>query len=161
MVNKCVYLAGPIDGLSFQEGIEWRQYAQKELAAHDIKALSPQRGKEYLRSNPDVASEMRFAKQEKYFKDNPMSTAKGILTRDKYDATNCNVLLVNFLGSKEASFGTVMEIAWANLLNKPIVVVIEEDNIHRHHPMLRETFSYVTDNLNVGLDIVKGIFEGY
>jgi len=161
MVHKTVYLAGPIDGLSFQEGIEWRQQAQQELAVEGIKAMSPQRGKEYVGDHAELADEMDFTKQEALFQGNPMSTARGILTRDKFDALNCSVLLVNFLGAKRVSIGTVMEIAWAYLQGKPIVVVIEEDNIHRHHPMLRETFSYTTDDLNVGLNIVKGIFSGY
>ncbi|MCV0439827.1 MAG: nucleoside 2-deoxyribosyltransferase [Hydrogenophaga sp.] len=161
MVHKTVYLAGPIDGLSFQEGIEWRQLAQQELAVKGIKAMSPQRGKEYILANAEIAGEMDFCKQEAYFKDDPMSTARGILARDKFDALNCSVLLVNFLGAKRVSIGTVMEIAWAYLQGKPIIVVIEEDNIHRNHPMLRETFSYITDDLSVGLNLAKGIFEGY
>jgi nucleoside 2-deoxyribosyltransferase len=162
MVSKTCYLAGPIDGLSFQDGIEWRQHAQRELAVAGIKGQSPQRGKEYIGERPELADEMDFSKQEEMFKGNLMSTANMILARDKFDAINCSVLLVNFKGSKRASIGTVMEIAWAYMLGKPIIVVAdEEDELHRSHPMLRGTFSCVTDNLDDAIEVVKGIFAGY
>lgn len=160
MVNKTVYLAGPIDGLSYAEGNDWREFARGRLGAADIKALSPQRGKNYI-AGTELAKEMCFTEQEKLFGDNPLSTSRGLLTRDKFDALNCSVLFANFKGATRVSIGTVMEISWAYLQGKPIVIVIEEDNVHRNHPMLRETFSYVTDNLEEGLDIVKAIFEGY
>ena len=162
MVHKTVYLAGPIDGLSYKEGIEWRKAAQQELAVHDIKGMSPQRGKDYIANYAEIADEMDFAKQEHLVGDNPMSTSRGIMVRDRFDAMNCSVLFVNFLGATRVSIGTVMEIAWAYQLNKPIVIVIEnEDTLHKNHPMLRETFSYVVNNIEDGLNIVKGIFEGY
>jgi len=161
MVHKTVYLAGPIDGLSYAEGIEWRQHAQKDLAVHGIKGMSPQRGKGYIADFAEIAGEMDFSKQEG-LTDNPMSTSRGILARDKFDALNCSVLFVSFLGATRVSTGTIMEIAWAYQLNKPIVVVVEDDDtLHRNHPMLRETFDYVVNNIDAGLDIVKGIFEGY
>lgn len=162
MVNKTVYLAGPIDGLSYKEGVEWRSHAQASLAVDGIKGLSPQRGKDYIADFAEIAGEMDFAKQEEHFVNNPMSTARGIMTRDKFDALNCTVLFVNFLGATRVSIGTVMEISWAYLQGKPIIVVIEDDDkLHKNHPMLRETFSYVVHDLDEGLNIVKGIFTGY
>ena len=162
MVDKTVYLAGPIDGLSYREGVEWRRYAQEKLAVEGIKAQSPQRGKDYIGDNPELAAEMDFAKQEAAFSANIMSTGRMIMTRDKFDALNCSILLVNFAGAKRASIGTVMEIAWAYLQGKPIIVVAdEEDVLHRSHPMLRETFSCVTNSLDEALDVVRGLFNGY
>ena len=66
-MHKTVYLAGPIDGLSYAEGIEWRQHAQQTLAVNGIKGLSPQRGKEYIAKYIEIAGEMDFAKQEHLF----------------------------------------------------------------------------------------------
>lgn len=162
MVHKTVYLAGPIDGLSYRDGIEWRDAAREELAKEGIHAMSPQRGKDYLMEHKSLTDRMDFGKQEELFKDNPMSTAKGILTRDRFDAINCTVLLVNFIGAKQVSIGTVMEIAWAHLQGKPIVVCIDpDDEIHGNHPMLRETYSWAVPSLEMGVQIVKGIFAGY
>jgi hypothetical protein len=37
------------------------------------------------------------------------------MTRDRFDATRCDVLLVNLLGAERVSIGTMMEVAWADL----------------------------------------------
>ena len=162
MVHKTVYLAGPIDGLSYEKGVGWRDDARKELSLYGIKALSPQRGKDYLVEHREIADEMDFAKQEAFFADNPMSNSKAIMARDKFDAVNCSVLFVNFLGATRVSIGTVMEIAWAHIQGKPVVVVIEdEDELHKKHPMLRHTFDFVVNNTTDGLNIVKGILADY
>lgn len=161
-INKTVYLAGPIDGLSFREGVEWRQYAQKQLATEGVKGISPQRGKDYIGENAVLSKDMDFVKQEALFSDNIMSTAEMIMTRDKFDALNCDVLLVNFHGAKRASIGTVMEIAWAYLQGKPVIVVADEDDtLHRKHPMLRKAFSCITSDLDEAIEVVLSIFRGY
>jgi nucleoside 2-deoxyribosyltransferase len=162
MVSKTCYLAGPIDGLSFQDGVEWRRYATEKLAVEGIKGLSPQRGKDYVGGNEGLADEMDFATQEKVFADRLMSDAKFVLGRDKFDALNCSVLLVNFKGARRASIGTIMEIAWAFLQGKPIIVVADDDDtLHRNHPMLRGTFTSITNNLDDAIGLVIHIFQGY
>ena len=40
-------------------------------------------------------------------------------------------------------------------------MIDNEDDIHKNHPMLRETFSFIVNDLDAGLDVIKGIFEGY
>ena len=68
-------------------------------------------------------------------------------TRDRFDATRCDLLFVNLLGAKETSIGTVMEIAWADLLRKPIVLAIEpEGNIH-DHGMIKEAIGFRVPSL--------------
>ena len=162
MVNKTVYLAGPIDGMSFAEGNGWRERAIKKLGGFGIKALSPQRGKNYVAADPEVAEVMDFAKQEMVLSVHPMSTSSMIFTRDKFDALNCDVLLVNFQGAQRRSIGTAMEIAWAYQQGKPIIVIVDEsDQLHSVHPMLRQTFSHVTTSLEEGINIVASIFQGY
>ena len=55
-----------------------------------------------------------------------------------------------------------MWFAFEGMQGKPIIVVVEDDDtLHKNHPMLRETFSYVVNDIDQGLDIVKGILKGY
>ena len=115
MVDKTVYLAGPIDGFSFQDGVEWRERARMELAVEGIKGISPQRGKKYVSEHKGLADNMDFSAEEELFRGNPMSTSRGVLSRDKFDALICDAFLVNFLGATGVAIGTVMEIAWAYL----------------------------------------------
>ena len=141
-----VYLAGPITGLSFDGASNWREAVISSLPSHII-GLSPLRGKEYL--------EKETALKDSYDM-HALSTKKAIVTRDRFDATRCDVLFVNLLGAKTVSIGTVMEIAWADAHRIPIIVVMEEGNIHTHG-MLTEVAGYVVNTLAEGIFILKSI----
>jgi len=148
-----VYLAGPITGLSWGEATDWREKVKADLKEVGITCYSPLRAKTYLShldgQNGHIA--------DSYSKEiSPLSTPKGIITRDRWDATRCDVLFVNFLGAKKVSIGTVLEIAWADNSGKPIVVVMEPDNIHQHS-MLNECAGYIVDSIEVGIHIVKAL----
>jgi len=144
--NYTVYLAGPITGLSYEGATDWRDNVITALAPN-IKGLSPMRGKQYLLSEAQIKDS---------YTEHVLSTAKAIVTRDRFDAMRCDVLLVNFLGAKKVSIGTVMEIAWADAKRIPIVVVMEKNNIH-HHSMLEMVSGYVVESLDEAINIIKTI----
>lgn len=150
-----VYLAGPITGLTFGQCTDWRDYAASNLIEDGIKPLSPMRGKEYLAR---IAATKPLAGDcDKYSVISPLSSNRGITTRDRWDATRCDVLLVNVTGAKAVSIGTVMEIAWADLSRIPIVMAAEDDNIHWGHGMIKEAVGFRTETLDAALEIVKAI----
>jgi nucleoside 2-deoxyribosyltransferase len=146
------YLAGPITGLSYDGATDWRDLAVRELAPFGIKALSPLRSKEYLRG---VES---FSADGDVYRDLSMlSTNRGIMTRDRHDATTCDVLLVNLLGAARISIGTVMEIAWADACRTPVVCAIEPAGNPHEHGMITEAIGFRVPTLAGALDIVKAI----
>jgi nucleoside 2-deoxyribosyltransferase len=62
-----------------------------------------------------------------------MSSITGINVRDYNDTKTSDAILVNLLDcGQKVSIGTVMEIAWARAFQIPVVIVMEEDNIHQH-----------------------------
>lgn len=129
-----VYLAGPIAGLTFGECTDWRRYASMQLANHGITGLSPMRGKEYLLS---ISKDVPLGPDgDKYKLQSPLSTNQGIITRDRWDATRCDVLLANLVGAKQVSIGTCLEIAWADLSRTPIVLAMEDGGVHEHGMIL-------------------------
>lgn len=142
-----VYLAGPITGLSYNGAVDWREATIKTLADSGIKGLSPMRGKQYLSGKEYV--------QDSY-SEFVMSTPKAIVTRDRFDATRCDVLLVNLVGATKISIGTVMEIAWADAARIPIVVAMEKNNVHEH-AMLTQVSGYVVETLDEAVLIVTRI----
>lgn len=146
-----VYLAGPIAGLSYDQSCDWRTAAESALHAAGIRALSPMRMKEYLK---DVRCFSGTCGPEGNL--GPLSGPRAVMTRDRFDATRCDVLLVNLLGATKVSIGTVMEIAWADLKRTPIVCICEPDNIHRH-AMLDEAVGFWAISLDEGVEIVKAI----
>ncbi len=163
-MNKTVYLAGPISICSYDEATAWRDKVTQELAKEDIKALSPLRGKVYLRDMTEIAdsySERDVEGVDGYDGPKCMSTARGITTRDRMDCMRCSVLFVNLLGTKRISIGTMMEIAWADAARIPIVMILEKEDNPHDHAMVNECIGYRTDSLDEGIAIVKHIFAGY
>lgn len=141
-----VYLVGPITGISYGESTDWRSYAASRLP-NNIQALSP------LRGQADLAKEKVIKAS---YEDNPRSSQKGIACQNRFDVARADVILANFLGAKKVSIGSVMEIAWAAHQGKPVVVVMEPDNLHQH-PLIRESAGYLVDNLDMAIRIVNEI----
>lgn len=145
------YLAGPITGLHYDGAQDWRAYAVKMLGAWNIKALSPLRGKEFLRSMGELTASCAG-----YGALHPLASPRGIMTRDRFDCTTSDVILVNLLGAKKVSIGTVMEIAWADTHRVPIVAVMEPGNIHEH-AMVDEALGYRVNTVDEAIHVVRMI----
>ena len=126
-----IYLAGPIEGCSYEECTSWREEFIK-LIPKEIQCLSPMREKTFLQHETKTAN---------CPVDAMMSSDRGIMTRDCYDCHRADLLVINFLNAKRVSIGTVMELAWAWHAHIPTVVIIEDDNMH-NHCMLNECMSY-------------------
>jgi nucleoside 2-deoxyribosyltransferase len=142
-----IYLAGPITGLSWEEATTWRTKVTGELQPFGIECFSPLRAKNYL-SHLDKLED----KYDAYC----LSTARGIYTRDKWDSMRCDLLFVNFLGASRVSIGTVLEIAWADSKKTPIIVVMEENNVHRHS-MITECVGFNVSTVQDGIDVAKSL----
>lgn len=150
--NYKVYLAGPITGLDYKGAVDWREDAQKKLHAVGIVGVSPMRAKDYFKNIKEFSATCKGYEQYSC-----LSSARGIMTRDRWDATRCDVILVNFLGAQKASIGTIMEIAWADANRIPIVMVIEDQgNIHEHG-MITEAIGFRVNNLDDAIEVIKGI----
>lgn len=149
-----VYLAGPISGLNFAGANEWRKAVTAYLAQHGITAISPLRGKEYLESVPILSGHGR-----EYAHLGILSSARSIMTRDRFDATRCDVLFVNFLGATSPSIGTVMEIAWADSKRIPIICAMEAEGNPHDHMMITEAIGFRVATLEEALHITNAILK--
>ena len=150
-MQHLVYLAGPISICSYKEATEWREYVISNLP-DNIRGLDPMRGKTYLAGEVNIDPKL----QSNIYTESPETRAKGVLTRDRFDVMRSDLIFVNLLGAKRASIGTVMEIAWANIWMIPVIVVMEEDNIHQHG-MLTEAVGFIVDNLDDGIQLIRDI----
>jgi nucleoside 2-deoxyribosyltransferase len=112
-----------------------------------IHGLDPMRGKDYLAKEQSIGNDY----------DSPLSCSRGIMTRDHWDCTRCDILLVNFLGSARVSIGTCMEIAWAYDNQIPIICVIEESGNPHDHAMIREAIGFRVATLDQGLMLARAI----
>jgi Nucleoside 2-deoxyribosyltransferase len=143
-----VYLAGPISGLPYAQAQVWRNVVADSLGPM-IECYSPLRCKDYLRVHGAL---------EGSYEGNPLSTDRGIMTRDHWDCMTCDLVFANLLGATErVSIGTAMEIAWAHAYRKPLVLVIEDaGNIH-DHPMIREAVGFRVSTIAQGLETTRAI----
>ena len=149
-----VYLAGPITGLTYDDGNDWRVAVADDLARYEITAWSPLRAKHFLREigvldaagTPDSA----------YIGLNPLSEPKGIMTRDRFDTQRSDMVLMNLLGATRVSIGTMIEAGWADSARVPLVIAMEADNIHRH-AMLNEAAGFIVTTLEEAVAVVKAV----
>ena len=141
-----VYLAGPIEGLSYGESTEWRQVVKKKLEATGlITCYSPMRGKDFLKNETKIGGSYK----------NPKATAKAIMSRDFHDCTTADLIFANLLGAKEKGIGTAMEIGWAYMLHIPVVGVMQDTGNPFEHPMFTEGVRFRTDDLEEGIELAK------
>lgn len=148
MKEFLLYCAGPISGVSYGNSTDWREYIANKLPTH-IKAVSPMRGKKYLVHEKSIKDS---------YEDHPLSCQKGITCRDRMDVMRCDMVLVNFLGADRVSIGSVMEIAWADAWRKPIIVVMEKNNIHSH-AMLKEVSGFIVSDLDEAIMIATAVLS--
>jgi nucleoside 2-deoxyribosyltransferase len=156
-----VYLAGPITGQTFQGASSWREYATEKLAdaksydefgvvrdeASKIIAYSPMRAKGYLE---------RMVGMPEHHKGEVKTPLSQILHRDHWDCMTSDAILVNLLDVERVSIGTVMEVAWGYAYKKPVILVTNVGNIHRHG-LITQSVGWETDNLDIGIQMVKNI----
>lgn len=148
MKTYLVYMAGPITGCSYDGCTNWRNDFAKALSSYNVHCLSPMRNKDYLSKETNVAQQY----------DTPLSCEKGIYTRDKFDCCRCDLLVVNILKATCVSIGTMLEIAWANANDIPIILIMEDTNIH-NHPMVRACCGFQVDTIAQSIKLVKAVLD--
>lgn len=149
MTKPKVYLSGPMTGLDFEEAQNWRQEVAQALRP-EILPVSPMRGKDYLQGKV-----LEFD-----YPDKVLSNSKAIISRDYYDTTTADAMLVNLLGSTTVSIGTVVEIGWAYAQRIPTVLVLDredESSPYRQHPLILEAAGWITDDLQEAVWVLKQI----
>ncbi|MGI0075801.1 MAG: nucleoside 2-deoxyribosyltransferase [Nitrosopumilaceae archaeon] len=151
MKQHKVYLAGPITGESWNEANDWRQEVERHFDinyTHQLVGFSPLRHKHYLKNETKI---------HRSYEETVFSSQRGIFARDFNDVKTADLVFVNLLNTKIISVGTVMEIAWANAFQIPVVLVMEKENNIHEHPMLHEACPFRVDTLHEGIDLVRKI----
>lgn len=133
-----IYLAGPMTGHSFDEANDWRRDATGALAMVEIETLSPMRGESYLQPGT-------------------IPHTPGIPARDRNDIATCDAVLMNLLemGSR-VSIGTMIELGWADMLRKPVILVRRADCLSQH-VMVNAMLSWDVRTLNEGIELAADV----
>lgn len=154
MSAPTVYLAGPITGLDYAGAVDWRVQAVEFFKDNGIIAYSPMRYKSYL------ANVKEFTANGDAYRDlSVLSTNKGVMTRDRWDATCRDLLFVNVLKAPKVSVGTTMEVAWGDLARKPIVCAVEPKGNPHDHGMFMEAVGFRLPTLEEALHIAVALLK--
>lgn len=149
---KTVYLAGPITGHTYKECVDWRTLVKADLKSAGIVGFSPMRAKEYLAHLKTISGT-----GEEYFDLGVVSTPRGVITRDRFDTQRVDMVLVNLLGAKSVSIGTMIELGWADSARRPIVCAIEPTGNPHEHMMVSELIGYRVSSLEEAIYICKAV----
>lgn len=141
-----IYLGGPIGGLTHDECTKWRDYVIKAIDPR-IDVYCPLRGKSFLEAEGVLGCQGY---------QHPMASQEGVMARDYNDTKRADALLVNLKGATRPSFGTVMEVAWSYAMQKPVIMVREEGNLHEHL-MIDEACSYIVDELDTAIVLAEAL----
>lgn len=132
------YLCGPMTGLEYDTCNDWRVDAKCRLEEAGYVAISPLRGKEYLRTGGPLVETHQQG---------PYSTNPAIKRRDKWDVQRCDIVLANLQGAKKASIGSCFEMAWGEQFGKFVLVALDDDHNPHNHAFVLECASLILPTL--------------
>lgn len=153
MNQPTVYLAGPINGCTEGQAKDWRQYVADELAIFGVRAISP------LRCEPIIGERYKAN-----YSDPKFGVARAIRAKNVFDVRNCTLtfayLPALMEGVTHQSYGTLLEIGWAHIIGKPVILVSNDPEVVAH-PVINASSDWVLGTIYEGLDVAIGILGGY
>lgn len=121
---RSVYLSGPINGMTDEQCMAWRQ-----SAAHSIR----------------LAGSTVIDPMSRDFRGREEEHAEDIVSRDKEDIESCDVLLVN---ANNPGWGTAMECLYAIYMGKRVVAFATYSSAPSISPWLRCHAHAIFDSLD-------------
>ena len=157
LMKKVIYLAGPIAGLNKQEGTAWRDVVSNDLreaSNGNIIGISP------LRCEP-VQPGMKY--DEPGAVDKLWSDPRSINAKNWLDTMSSDLVLAylpKVYNDRRPSIGTLIEIGWTIGLNKPLIVV-SDDNQLLDHPLIKCNAAWRLNELEDAVEVIIGLFGDY
>ena len=147
-----VYLAGPIASRDLEGATTWRYAAKHRLADYGLQGFSPLRGKEDLIPQRGLIG----SNTDDYIPD-PLTNAKGITARDRYDVQSADLMIANLLDMGEKPTGTAIEFGWADAWGVPVIMIIEATGSLVEHPMLDTIASFRVETVEEACALAASI----
>lgn len=146
-MQPLVYLGGPISSLTHDGADEWRVKVASDID-HFARALNPMRFNANLKDKGVLG---QFG-----YEDSVFTTDRAITQRDRWDVQRSAVVFFNFLGCTRPSIGSCVEVGWADSKRIPIIIVMEDDNMHQHG-IINTCAGYIVPTLEEGVECLRGI----
>ena len=121
-----IYCVHPISGLTPEAVMGYYSHIVEYLRYIGYDVYYPMIGKGEFRPERTYKSNITAAHT------NPLVSNHAIFARDKWMVTQADVIYADFTEATSISIGSIMELAWANMLGKHIVLAMNKENIHSH-----------------------------
>ena len=141
-----IYAAHSMTGLTGEEVCEYYGKITRTLRHIGLEVLHPLIAKGGLKDRGTIESHG--------YKDISLARDHAIKERDQWMVSQSDIVLVDLSGTTEVSIGCVSELAWADLLGKHSILVLEEGNIHTHAFPLQEA-DVIFRTLDDALDYIS------
>lgn len=152
MSSKNVYLAGAIAGCNKGEANDWRNDVKAKLNAFGVQGISP------LRCEPMIGKRYKLN-----YEDPKFGTASAIAAKNELDVRECDLTLVYLpkeLNDRRPSYGTIIELAWARILNKPVILVTDDPYLV-NHPLTSYCARWILPTLDDAVEVIRGLYSDY
>jgi len=140
-----IYLAGPISGRKYKRVLEFFMSKIERLRAAGHTVLNPMLGKDDLRNEPELRG---------YGYKGPTTTNHAIFERDQWMVQQADVVFADLSCTERVSIGTCFELAWASLLGKHTIAVV--DSVHWHAFVL-EAADVIFDGVDDAMEYLEAL----
>lgn len=141
-----IYAAHPMTGLSGGWVCEYYENITLKLRQMGLQVLHPLIAKGGLKDRGTIESHG--------YKDISLARDHAIKERDQWMVSQADIVLVDLTGTTEVSIGCMSELAWADILGKHSILVLENGNIHTHAFPLQEA-DVIFRTLDDALDYIS------
>lgn len=151
MTKRFVYLAGPIAGCDKGEANDWRSWICDQFA-EGIVGVSP------LRCEPLIGDRYNLQYDDPRF-----GTPRAIAAKNEFDTRLCDMVLAYLpreMNERRPSYGTILEIAWAHMLGKQVILVSDDPYVMKH-PVIDGAVGWKLSTLDEAVDVINGVMEVY
>lgn len=150
-----IYLAGPITGCTDGEANDWRA---------TVSAVLGEINPSFVGVSPLRCEPIKGERYEPEYEDNQFGTPQVIAAKNKMDVRRCDITLAYIAEEQPASVGTLQEIGWACGMDKPVILVTDNEYV-RNNAVIQATvpwrFPASPDGMEKAIQVIAGLYEVY
>ena len=139
--KKSAYLAGPMDGHTVSEALNWRLEFREKHSEHFHFFI------------PGLAEGLNVLEYSKMIEHSDTKRGVSVVGLDYALVSSSDILIANVDYAYKKGTGTMCEIAWAYSMRKPVIIVRHEDNVF-NTPFLNEQATAVVETLDEAADLL-------
>ena len=145
-----VYLAGPMATRTYGECVDWRD-KMRELCETHIRFLSPLRGLEYFMDAEELPLEVEG---------DVMNEGAAIISKCRMDVRRADAVVAYFPdGNERTSVGSMVELGWADMLQKPIIIIRSDEEKAHAHPFVEHLAGWTVQSVGEAAAILNVLFD--